>query len=194
VRGSIPIFLAGVNPRMIEAAGAVGDGLVGHPLFTRRYVEEVVRPALARGARRTERNPLVPIAGYINCCIDDDRDAARREAATLIAFNSTVSAYQGILRLHGFEQHGVAVRAAWEGRDWEGMIEAVSDEMIDTIALAGPPDEVSERYVRDWQGLYETPLLWPSPFRGLAGVRAIAATFGSGEMGDSTGSTQEGAR
>ena len=47
--------MAGVNPRMIEAAGAVGDGLVGHPLFTPEYVREVARPALARGAEHAGR-------------------------------------------------------------------------------------------------------------------------------------------
>ena len=34
LRAEIPVFMAAVNPRMIEAAGAVADGLVGHPLFT----------------------------------------------------------------------------------------------------------------------------------------------------------------
>lgn len=173
----VPIYMAGVNRRMIEAAGAVGDGLVGHPLFTRRYVEEVVRPALARGAARTGRDQNVPIAGYINCSVGEDREAARREAATLIAFNSTVSTYQSILRLHGFDENAKAIRSAWERRDWDGMIGAVSDEMIDTIALAGAPEEVRERFEADWADLYETPLLWPPVFRGLAGVESVVRAF-----------------
>jgi probable F420-dependent oxidoreductase len=177
VEREIPIYMAGVNRRMIEAAGAVADGLVGHPLFTRRYVEEVVRPALARGAARTGRDASVPIAGYINCCVDDDRTAARQEAATLIAFNATVSTYQAVLRLHGFDENAAAIRTAWEGRDWEGMIGAVSDEMIDTIALAGTPDEVRARFDSEWAGLYETPLLWPPVFRGLGGVEAVVSAF-----------------
>lgn len=177
VAREVPIYMAGVNPRMIEAAGAVGDGLVGHPLFTRRYVEEIVRPALAKGATRTGRDPSVPIAGYINCSVSEDRDAARRGAATLIAFNSTVSTYQGILKLHGFDENAAAVRAAWEQRDWEGMVGAISDEMIDTIALAGTPDEVRERFDSDWADLYETPLLWPPVFSGLGGVEAVVKAF-----------------
>jgi probable F420-dependent oxidoreductase len=178
--GTIPVYVAGVNPRMIQAAGHVGDGLVGHPLFTRRYVEEVVRPALARGAERAGRTGPVPIAGYINCCIDADRASARGQAATLIAFNATVSAYQGILRLHGFEDRAARIREAWERRDFAGMVGAVDDEMIDTIALAGTPEEVVERYARDWADLYETPLLWAPPFRGVEGVRDIAAAFAAG--------------
>src|SRR5207302_2744377 len=35
-----PIFTAGVHARMIEAAGAVADGLIGHPLFSPQYVRE----------------------------------------------------------------------------------------------------------------------------------------------------------
>jgi probable F420-dependent oxidoreductase len=177
VRPEIPIYMAGVNPPMIAAAGAVADGLVGHPLFTRRYVEEVVRPALARGAEKAGRDAAVPIAGYINCCVHEDRATARGEAAALIAFNATVSAYQAILRLHGFDSEAAAIRAAWETRDGEAMVGAVSDEMIDTIALAGTPDEVRARFEAEWDGLYETPLLWPAPFRGLDGVRAAIDAF-----------------
>ena len=52
----LPIFTAGVNPRMIEAAGRVADGLYGHPMFSEKYVDEVVRPALAKGAAKTGRD------------------------------------------------------------------------------------------------------------------------------------------
>src|ERR671914_2288754 len=45
-RLDLPIYMAGVNERMIEGAGKVADGLVGHPLFTPEYVGQVVRPAL----------------------------------------------------------------------------------------------------------------------------------------------------
>src|SRR5258705_388670 len=77
-RPPLPIYMAGVNPRMIQAGGTVGDGLVGHPLFPAEYVREVVRPALARGAERAGRDAPVPIAGYLTCSVDDDRDTARQ--------------------------------------------------------------------------------------------------------------------
>src|SRR2546425_9350503 len=76
-RQALPLYMAGVNPRMIEAAGAVADGLVGHPLFTPEYVETVARPALERGAHRAGRTQPVPIAGYLTCSVDPDRERAR---------------------------------------------------------------------------------------------------------------------
>jgi probable F420-dependent oxidoreductase len=175
-RVDTPIFMAGVNARMVEAAGAVADGLVGHPLFTPEYVAEVVRPALAKGAKRADRTPP-PIAGYITCSIDEDRDAARRAAAAVIAFNSTVKTYRATHRAAGFEAEAEAIRAAWSRGDGEAMVAAVTDDMIDAITLAGTPTEVRERFTRRWQGVYERPLLWPPAFLGRAAVTAAIDTF-----------------
>ncbi len=49
-RARLPIWIAGVNPVMIRTAGRLADGLVGHPMFTIDYVDQVVRPELAAGA------------------------------------------------------------------------------------------------------------------------------------------------
>ena len=170
VREQIPIFMAGVNPRMIEAAGAVADGLVGHPLFTPEYVTEVARPALARG-----NGP--PIAGYITTSVSEDRRAARRNAAAVIAFNSTVKTYRAVHRVGGFEPQADAIREAWSRGDFGAMADAVTDEMIDAIALAGTPDEVRARFEERWDGVYRWPLLWPPAFTGLDGARAAVDAF-----------------
>ena len=103
LREEIPVFMAGVNRRMIEAAGKVADGLVGHPLFTPEYVSEVARPALDG----------TPIAGYITTSVSGDRDQARHDAAAIIAFNSTVKTYRAVHRVSGFEAQAEAVREAW---------------------------------------------------------------------------------
>jgi probable F420-dependent oxidoreductase len=175
-REEVPIYMAGVNQRMIEAVGAVGDGLVGHPLFTPKYVSEVVRPALARGAERTGRE-APPVAGYVTCSVSEDRDAARQAAAAIIAFNSTVKMYRATHRVSGFEAEADAIREAWSRGDGEAMVGAVTDEMIDSIALAGTPDEVRERFAERWDGVYERTLLWPPAFRGEEGVRAVIDAF-----------------
>jgi alkanesulfonate monooxygenase SsuD/methylene tetrahydromethanopterin reductase-like flavin-dependent oxidoreductase (luciferase family) len=171
-----PIYMAGVNARMIEAAGAVADGLVGHPLFTPEYVREVVRPALARGAERAGRE-APPIAGYITCSVAEDRDGARQAAAAVIAFNSTVKTYRATHAVSGFEREADQVREAWDRGDWAGVVGAVTDEMIDSIALAGTPDEVRDRFAERWEGVYERSLLWPPAFRGSEAVDEVIEAF-----------------
>ena len=180
--GEIPIYMAGVNARMIEAAGAVGDGLVGHPLFTPEYVRDVVRPALARGAERAGRAEPVPIAGYLTCSVGEDREDARAAARAVVAFNSTVKTYEAIHRHHGFLPHVEKIREAWKARDLAGMAAAVPDEMLDTIALAGTPDEVKERFAERWAGVYERTLLWPPAFRGPDAMRAAIDSFAAARV------------
>jgi probable F420-dependent oxidoreductase len=176
LRVDLPIYMAGVNARMIEAAGAVADGLVGHPLFTPEYTRDVVRPALSRGAERAGRGAPPPIAGYVTCLVDEDRDAARQAARGIVAFNSTVSTYRPVLAHHGFEAQADEVRAAWERRDFAGMAGAVSDDMLDAIALAGTAEDVRAHYEQRRSGLFERTLLW-TPIGGLEGVRRVIETF-----------------
>jgi probable F420-dependent oxidoreductase len=176
IRREPPIYMGGVNPRMIEAAGAVGDGLVGHPLFTRSYTEEVVRPALRRGAERTGR-PVPPIAGYLTCSVDADADVARNNARAIVAFNSTVKTYRVIHRHHGFEEQAERIRSAWGAGDGEAMLAAVDDEMLDTVALAGTADEVVARFDSDRAGLFDRTLLWPPAHLGLDGALQVIEAF-----------------
>jgi alkanesulfonate monooxygenase SsuD/methylene tetrahydromethanopterin reductase-like flavin-dependent oxidoreductase (luciferase family) len=171
--------MAGVNARMVEAAGAVADGLVGHPLFTPEYTRDVVRPALARGAERAGRDRPPPIAGYVTCIVGDDGDAARAAARGVVAFNSTVSTYRPVLSHHGFDEQADRIRAAWKRGDWAAMAAAVSDEMLDAIALAGTPEEVRSQYQERREGLFERALFW-TPLGGLEPVRAAIAALAPG--------------
>jgi probable F420-dependent oxidoreductase len=173
----VPLYMAGVNARMVEAAGAVADGLVGHPLFTPEYVNEVVRPALRIGAERAGRERPPPVAGYVTCSVGEDREAARRDAAAIIAFNSTVKTYRATHRFGGFEREAGEIRAAWSAGDFAGMAGAVSEDMIDAIALAGTPAEVRARFAERWEGVYERTLLWPPAFRGSEAIRNAVEAF-----------------
>lgn len=180
----LEVWVAGVNRRMIEAAGRVADGLVGHPLFTPEYVAEVVRPALARGAARAGRSPRVPIASYVACVVTEDADRARREAATQVAFYSVVKAFDPILRLHGFERQAAAIREAFYRGDLPGMVDLVSDRMLDTFTVYGTPAEARDRFRARYAAVYEEPLLFFPPLgadqgRQREGMTAMVETFAS---------------
>ena len=57
------------------------------------------------------------------------------------------------------------------------MIDAVSDRMLDTIALAGTAQEVRAQYEARCRGRYEWTLLWPPAFNGFAGAAAVVEAF-----------------
>jgi alkanesulfonate monooxygenase SsuD/methylene tetrahydromethanopterin reductase-like flavin-dependent oxidoreductase (luciferase family) len=176
------VQLAAVNPRMVTAAGRVCDGLIGHPLFTGPYVEEVVRPNLLGAAEQAGR-PRPALTGYVMCAIHEDQEQARRDAKAQIAFYSVVRTYAPIIELSGFQAQAAAARDAWKRNDREGMIAAISDEMCDSIAVAGTADEVVDR-LGPVAARYDEALLY-SPSFGLPEERlsdnldAIIDTFAS---------------
>ena len=174
-RASIPIYVAALNRGMIRAA-ATSDGLVGHPIYTRRYIRETVLPELE--GRDCE------LAPYVITAIADDADRARREARAQIAFYYSTRLYHTVLEPHGWKPIGEEIAQAFRRGDFAAMTAAVTDEMVDEIAAAGTPDEVRDR-LRQWEGLTDHPLLYSpsigmSPQRIEENVAAIVETVGPG--------------
>jgi len=156
----IPIITAGVRPRMCEAAGRVADGLAGHPLFTTTYVQEVVRPAIARGAAYADRDPSdIEVISMVMCSIHEDAQIARRELAQQIAFYSSVKSYETVLDVNGFAAEGRTIREAFARRDFPAMFAAVSDQMIDTMGVAGTADQVRDGITR-YEGVLDHIVLY----------------------------------
>ncbi|HEY1920595.1 MAG TPA: LLM class flavin-dependent oxidoreductase [Streptosporangiaceae bacterium] len=182
LRTDIPVYTAGVNPRMIEVAGRVADGLICHPTITDRYLERVARPAIARGAAKAGRDPAaVKLKGVIICSIADDAAVARREAAAQVAFYAAPKAYGPVLSECGFGAEAAAIRAAFLDGDYQAMVAAVSDAMLEQMAVAGTQDDVRDalpelekRY--DHAALYSPSFLLP-PQRVAENTEAIIETF-----------------
>jgi probable F420-dependent oxidoreductase len=143
VRADIPVFTAGVNRRMIEVAGRVADGFLGHPLFGAAYYDEIVRPAIDAGAAHSARDPArIEIAAVVICAVAEEEEQARREAASQLAFYAAPKSYAPVLDVCGFGAAGQSIRAAFGAGDFEAMRAAVPAAMIDAMAVAGTPAQV----------------------------------------------------
>jgi probable F420-dependent oxidoreductase len=163
-REHLPIYTAGVNPRMVEAAGRVADGLVGHPMFTRKYIDEVVRPALDKGAAKTGRESTeIALAGVLICAVDNDVEAARRRLAFAVGQYAASRVYDKLFALHGWTDAQQRIREAARARDAEAVIAAVPDEAIDELGAACRPGELADQVARHAEG-YDHLGLVPPPW------------------------------
>jgi probable F420-dependent oxidoreductase len=164
LRDHLPIYLAGINPVMVRAAGAVADGLVGHPMFTTEYLEAVVRPALLRGASETGRSGSdIAIAGIKMCLIDDDEELARRLAAFAIGQYAASRVYDRLFQLHGWSDAQQRIRQAARDRDTEALIAAVPADAVDAVAVACTPEQFGARLAAMSTG-FDHIALTPAPW------------------------------
>lgn len=180
----VPIYFAAVNKLMARYCGEVADGLLGHPLASIDYLEEVIRPAIADGAERAGRKPEdCNLTASPMISISDDIDLARREVKLQIAFYATTRTYTPILELHGKANIVPALRDAFDRKDKEAMTALIDDDLCDAIAVAGPPAEVRDR-VKQWEGVADRlmvagPWYGPSPQRLMENYQALVETFGT---------------
>jgi len=176
-RASLPIYTAGVNPRMIEVAGRVADGLLGHTFFTVPYIEDVVLPAVEKGAGHSGRDVSdVRIASLVFAAVHDDAEQARREVAAQIAFYASAKTYAPLLERIGFGSEAAAIREAFARRDTEAMVRAVSERMVDALAVAGSARDVRDG-LRRYEGLLDHAILY-SPSFTLAPERVQQSALG----------------
>lgn len=162
VRAEIPLWLAAVGRGMTKAAGEIADGMIGHPVHTRRWHREVTLPLLREGETQAGRDAgACPLYPYVITSIQEDRDQAIRDAKKQIGFSFTVDHYRLILELHGLEEVGHECRRHLPKFDLEAMADAVPDSLVDEIALAGTPDEARDR-LESWRDLTSMCLFYPS--------------------------------
>jgi probable F420-dependent oxidoreductase len=149
MREHLPIHVAGVNPRMVQVAGRVADGLIGHPMFTKLYIDEVVRPAIAEGAAKTGRDPGdVALTGILMCAVNDDVEVARRQIAFSLAQYAASRVYDRLFELHGWSAEQQRIREAAKARDAETIVAAVPEEAIDLMGVACRPGELPDAVAR----------------------------------------------
>ena len=184
VRPSIPIWLPALFASSIRLAAEVGDGLIGHPVWSREFVTgemaKTLDEALARRGRSRDR---FHVNLWIYTAIADDAQRAVDEARGTVAFYASVAQYEKYFASHGFGDAARAVAAAAARGDAAGMAAAVPDEMVRRFAAVGTADEVRERVAAMARHADSVTLVPPGtggslpPARVAEYRRAIADTF-----------------
>ncbi|GMQ76628.1 MAG: LLM class F420-dependent oxidoreductase [Gammaproteobacteria bacterium] len=163
----IPIFLAGVNPRMARAAGEAADGFSVHPMHSPEYLREVVRPAIDEGAR-TRGKTVEDIALVADCFIvrgstERERNRAEEGVRQQIALYASTPSYRGFLEFHGYPDIGKQLSAHMREGRLQDMPALISDELLAAVAISEADGDlvgqIRERYAG---GLVQRVLFYES--------------------------------
>jgi len=138
----VPIYVAGVNPIMTAVAGEVADGFAAHMFSTAPYLDDVLRPALAKGAARAGRSaPPVMLPLVVG-----------RDRASLAAYLTVycVPSYRRVLDASGLTEEMDAILAAIADRRRTEAAKILEAHVLDHLA-ATTLDELPAAYAR-WSG------------------------------------------
>ena len=147
----IPIHVAAINPNMCAVAGEVADGIRLHPVCSPRYIDEIMLPAVDRGAARAGR-----AAGTIEWCMKPlvatapDQTSLLRVSETVrarVGFYLSTPAYRPAFDVHGWTDLAEQATVLSREQRWEEIPDLVHDEMLHTIATVGTFDEIGHKLV-----------------------------------------------
>lgn len=143
----VPIYVAASGPKMLQAAGRVGDGAIVQVGADPRCIQ-VALDDLAAGAAAADRAiEDLDVSVILYGAIDPDRERARRAARPFAAWiPQTVPRYCDLVGLP--RGHVEAVRRRYEGGELMKAAAAAAtatEEMVDAFTLSGTPEECRDR-------------------------------------------------
>ncbi|GAC1575965.1 MAG: LLM class F420-dependent oxidoreductase [Sphingomicrobium sp.] len=146
VRPAIPIYLPAVFEKACTQAGAIADGLLGHPLWTTQWLRDKVDPSLHQGLAESGRDRSdIDVNLMIFTVINDDRAEAIADARANIAFYTQSPQYLRYFQEIGFGDDARAIQAAFAVQDYAAMAAACPDEMVTAITILGSVESVREQ-------------------------------------------------
>lgn len=149
LRAGIPIYLSAIFPKMVQVAGQVADGVAIGAITSVEYIRDVLQPRVRTAAAEAGRDPNALgflMAGFVS--VSEDREQARqaaREAICRLFHPLPHPYYDFMLREHGFSSAADAAKKYMPEGKLQHAAEAMTDEILDRVTIAGTPEECRRR-------------------------------------------------
>lgn len=140
------IILSATGPLMTRVAAEVADGMIMHPFSSEKFMRDVTLPAIQRGLATSGRTLDDFALDYAPMIATGRTDHAITKAIEVvrgrIAFYGCTVAYKPVLDIHGWGDLQDELIALNRQHRTADMAALITDEMVQTIAIVGSPEDV----------------------------------------------------
>ncbi len=155
----IPIYLSGVGDGLARLAGEIAQGFHVHPFHTVAYLKQTTLPAIAAGAEKAGRTRA---AVKLACAIfvvtgrnADEMTEHKNDVKRQIAFYASTPSYKPVLDAHGIGDLQERLSGLARKGDWQGMGDAIPDDLLEQIAVVAPMDELAHAVKARYDGILD---------------------------------------
>jgi len=149
LREEIPIWIAALRAPMVRLAAEIGDGVIGHPMWSADWAVNHMRPeleaALAKAGRRRED---IEVNLWPWAAPNPNEAEAIEDARPTMAFYGGVKQYESFFEAHGFLDVARKLQEGVQRGDYRSVAHLVPDEMVRTFVAVGEPEKVREQIGR----------------------------------------------
>lgn len=155
-----PIYLAALRANMIEMAAEVGDGVIFN-LWPKGALPKMMEHVRIGAARAGKNWQDVEVVNRAMVLVTDDKAHARNLFRAAFAPYYATPVYNAFLAWAGYEEAAETIREGWAAKDRDKTGGALTDAMIDEIAIIGDEDECRARIQEDADGGVHTHIVAP---------------------------------
>lgn len=169
-----PIYIGCLRPKMIEMAAEVGDGVVFN-LWPKGALPRMME-AVQRGAKKAGKDwQQVEVVNRAMVLCTDDKDYGRNIFRAAFAPYYANPVYNKFLAWAGYGEAADIITEGWAQKDRDKTGGALTDEMIDQIAIIGTEEEIQSRIREDADGGVHTHIIAPLAAKPEDAERTLAA-------------------
>ncbi|MQA91405.1 MAG: LLM class flavin-dependent oxidoreductase [Gemmatimonas sp.] len=140
-REELPVYLAATGPKMCALAGEIADGI-----YLPCGSEQFLRGAIGQSMERRDPGKMFDVACQALVSVDEDAEAAAARVRPTLGFILTEPNAEKVLESNGLDPAGAQpIRDALGEGGVRAMSAAIGDDIVDALAIAGPPDRCLAR-------------------------------------------------
>lgn len=180
--GAPPVLLGALGPLMTRTAAEVADGLLVMPFHSHRHIRQRTLAAVAEGLALSGRAE-VAIYPQAICAMGrtrEEQEAADRGVRMLLAFYGSTPAYRPVLEVEGWGDIQPQLNTLSKTGDIAAMGALVTDEMLDTLAVRGTPEDCASELERRFGDLTDRVCCYfpgyDPPLEQIGALRSALAT------------------
>jgi alkanesulfonate monooxygenase SsuD/methylene tetrahydromethanopterin reductase-like flavin-dependent oxidoreductase (luciferase family) len=158
----MPIYLAAVNPQMLQLAGEVADGVLLAWLPARQLPLSIAE--IAKGAARAGRSLSdIDIGCYIHTAVTNNREQTLKQLRRVLVGYCQANTYIQGFRHFGYGDILEEVHRYWRAGNRALAEAAIPDQMVDELYVLGTPEECRAHVERFRQAGLQLPVLAAPP-------------------------------
>jgi len=157
----VPIYLAGLLPKMLTLGGELADGVFLNLMTTDSLPAALTHVDAGLSLAGRARSDTV-VACLLPCCISTDVEAAAGAARQVVAGYAMHPAAGKLFSANGFSSELSQVRERLASGE-QNAAESVSDAMIDAFVAHGGPEVLAGRIQAYRDAGVDLPVLFPMP-------------------------------
>ncbi len=142
--GAQPVYMAALREKMLETAAEYSDGVILN-LFPKDALPKMMEHIRIGGERAGKKLEDIEVVCRHQVVVTDDKEAARNMIRGGFAPYYATPVYNKFLAWCGHEDVAETIKEGWAAKDRSKTTGALSDQLVDDIAILGSMEECHDR-------------------------------------------------